>query len=111
MPPRKPNPARKDRPSRRSPLDLKGENPAQDYFHSVDERLRAMKASRGALARQLEMNGPQLSRYFTMPNPNPTLRTIIAIERGIVTMRRRMAAEATGGRRLICADLARIPAL
>jgi len=74
-------------------LDLPGPPFNKAYFRSVDQRLAAMGVSRLALSRQLDMDGPQFNRYFTIDHPNPTLDTIIAIEEAIVTVRRRKAQE------------------
>ena len=74
-------------------LNLSGDDKNKEYFNSVDERIAAMGVSRLALARELDMDGPQFNRYFTIDHPNPTLDTIIAIEEAIVTVRRRKAQE------------------
>jgi len=74
-------------------LNLAGHMTGEAYFKDVDARLQAMGVSRGALARELGMNPTQCFKYFTDPQPNPTLKTVAAIEEAIVTLRRRKAQE------------------
>ena len=74
-------------------LDLLGDRTFSEYFKYVDARLAAMGASRGALARELGMDGGQMNRYFTDADPNPTGKTIVAIEDAIGTLKRRKAQE------------------
>ena len=74
-------------------LNLAGNLSGAEYFKDVDSRLAAMGVSRGALARELGMNPTQCFKYFTDPEPNPTIKTIAAIEEAIVTLRRRKAQE------------------
>lgn len=79
--------------SPRLKLNLLGDDAGKDYFRTVDERLAKMGISRMALARELAMDGGQLSRYFNSDEPNPTLKTVWEIEEAIVTVRRRKAQE------------------
>jgi hypothetical protein len=72
-------------------LDLIGSQTMVEYFKDLDKRLLEMGASRSALARQLNADGAQVQRYFTDTDPNPTAKTLIAIEEAVVTIRRRRA--------------------
>lgn len=72
-------------------IDLASDNPNRNYFKSVSDRLQAMRVSRGALARELDMDGAQLNRYFTTDDPNPTFKMLIRIEKALVTLRHRKA--------------------
>ena len=74
-------------------LNLVGDQPIKEYFASVDKRLADIGVSRMALARELAMDGGQLSRYFNTDDPNPTMKTVMDIEEAIVTLRRRKAQE------------------
>lgn len=74
-------------------LDLKGAETFREYFKDVDARLEKMGVSRAALGRELGMDQAQISRYFNDDDPNPTGKTIVAIEEAIVTLRRRKAQE------------------
>ena len=74
-------------------LNLTGTTTGREYFRDVKARLDKMGVSQNMLAREMGLDPGQLSRYFTDPEPNPSLERIVEIEEAIVTLRRRKAQE------------------
>ena len=82
-------------------LVLLGTATGRNYFRDVKARLDKMGASQNGLARELGLDPGQLSRYFTDPDPNPSLTRLVEIEEAIVTIRRRKAQEKAAARNLL----------
>lgn len=61
------------------------------YFKRVEKRIARIGISKAALAREMLILPEQLTRYMNTPRPNPTLRTVVAIERALFTLEARMS--------------------
>lgn len=72
-------------------LNLIGDQTMVEYFKGVSSRLAEIGMSRAALAREMGIGADQLGRYFNSDDPNPTVKTLVAIEEAIATLRRQRA--------------------
>lgn len=69
----------------------------KDYIRDLVKRLDEYHITNRQLADEMGVDTTAVSRWLNNPDSNPTLKTVIAIEKAIITLRRRMRTQRKGG--------------